>query len=718
VRKLNGCEVYGLLQFTCGLPTPTLSDGGPSAFWRAVTVGDVRERRRSLRSWLMPLKDDFRFDGLTEIDSTKKVKPEHTWLLDLSRHAARQLSSYSPRPVDGPPPPGFPGALDWHRPDDGGRAPWKHFLRVQRARDDSSYSLTAETDCNDYLIRDKQLGAIEPGSLWELQLFFCEFQAQRRGAIFASHVSERIYSIWLPPGVVIWPPGSDYGQSWFAILPVVTVVRRPYRIDWRYAMSLSVLFVPQWPDGQPGPLGSNSPRPVSPGEVFDVLTSTGGNSTFIYGSANIHCDLDEKSPLHAYLTAITDDKRRDFCSRYTAAQGRPRHDEPKTLRHWIELMLLTAADLPKRPEDRVDDRIVPEYERADDRILPDEVLRCLRVNSMWSATLLTDDLQSCEGSSLIAGGRWWPAGTKAPAAVDDLYSGVPRPIVKLFESFAGRSRAFPPTPDDRVDVLATGGLAHMTWRIPGEHIIVTAYRREADEFPSLSSLNLVGWFAYMAVGVTCAWQTMYSLTHDTDKLQDVAKLSQLVHDRILDLEDVYDLDVAWPAYAEFYSRLRSLLGVEREYNNIKDRLELLFRFAQAEQRFRGERNSNEQLRLRSREQQLATLHMHTVELAAAIAGACILLVSVMILLVTLDRNQMSKPLAYWILGVVVAAGVGYGLFLRSRVRGVDAQRAEVIRSLAQLAPPPESPPADGATAGATPDQRVTRGDAKRELVEG
>src|SRR5579859_1086517 len=169
LRRLADGEYYGLLQFTCGLPTPALSETGASAVSRAVTVGDVMERQRTLRSWLLPQKGDFKFHALTSILPEKRALPDHSWLLDLSRHTARELPKFSPRGPDDPLPRNFPGALDWNRPPDGGDPPWTHYLRVQRARDDSSYTFTEQTDCNDYLIRDGEIPdpgtAVIPGSL-------------------------------------------------------------------------------------------------------------------------------------------------------------------------------------------------------------------------------------------------------------------------------------------------------------------------------------------------------------------------------------------------------------------------------------------------------------------------------------------------------------------------------------------------------------------------
>lgn len=161
---------------------PALSNSDGSVASRAVTVGDVMERRRSLRSWLIPPDSDFQLDGLTDIFKDAALLPPHTWLLGLSRHVAVELHNYSPRRKDGPPPPGFPAALDWHRPDCEVTSPWIHYLRVQRARDDSSQRFTAETDCNDFLIRPSRLAGKGPdldrGSLSELQLFSWPAYAQ------------------------------------------------------------------------------------------------------------------------------------------------------------------------------------------------------------------------------------------------------------------------------------------------------------------------------------------------------------------------------------------------------------------------------------------------------------------------------------------------------------------------------------------------------------
>src|SRR5262249_1759955 len=87
-RSAGEEQLNGLLQFACGLPTPNLSEPDVSPVSRAVTVGDVLERRRSLRSWLLPPGNDFQLHGLTDIFADHAALPPHTWLLQLSRHSA------------------------------------------------------------------------------------------------------------------------------------------------------------------------------------------------------------------------------------------------------------------------------------------------------------------------------------------------------------------------------------------------------------------------------------------------------------------------------------------------------------------------------------------------------------------------------------------------------------------------------------------------------
>jgi len=691
-------ELFGLLQFSCGLPTPHLTNSDGSVVSRAVTVGDVRERRRSLRSWLIPPTGNFRLDLLTDIFENKTETPPHTWLLDLSRHAAVKLRDYSERHEHGPPPRGLPPALDWHRPGRVKDALWIHYLRVQRARDDSSLRFTKETDCNDFLIRDpdqEEVGRYpETGSLWELQLFFCEFLAQRRGAIFASHVSERIYNIWLPPGVIeLEPqyrrPGLD---SCFAVLPVVTVVRRPYRVEWRYALSLTMLLVPWW-SADAGVAGSHRPRAMDPQEVVDVITSTSGNTTYLRDAAHYQWQLWPGSPLGSYLRSVTADDRRDYCSKYVDS-GRPEWAS-QPLRRWIELLLMTAAERPRGMEEREDDRL-PEQQRVDDKILPDEVLRCLRVNAIWSAMLISDSFPHCTPSSRLANSCWWPDERPSPASANELATDIPTLLSDLFNLFAERNHGFPPTSKDRIDTLAFGGRSYMTWRIPSESIMITAYNLADDEFPNFSALYQAGWFAYMAVEVTCALQTMYSLTHETDRLHDVAELSALGHNGIMDLEDVYEFDVAWPAYAEFYCRVRKMLGVDQEYAQIKERLALLFGFAQAEQRTREERLRKEEISLAEEEQRLALTRSHTIEGAAAVVGAIILLVSLANVVIDVARSQGANQ--YYLAAAITSlAIVAVGLFsffwLRLRVRNIDRKRERARAALVRLAHVPRPGPA-------------------------
>ena len=677
--QLTDEGIYGLLQFNCGLPTPSIPDRDAFVGPRAIRVGDVRERRRSLRSWLVPPSGRFRLEGITSADmGLRPTVPEHTWLIELSRHAALELPTRSV----GQQARRLPPALDWRDPPNAPAQQSSHYIRVQRARDDTSKSLTSVTDCNDYFIRDESEEVAGPGSLSELQLFFAEFLSQRRCAILTSHVSERIYSIWLPPGVIVKEPGPSEETSCFALLPVVTVVRRSYRIRWRHAMSVSILLVPWWP---PGARRSSGPRPMSPHEVFDVMAATGGNSTELRHGTNISWPMTPDSPLQRYLDDVTHDERRYYCSRYSESEV---HERTPTLRHWMELLLLAAAEFPVGLEDRKDDRIYPEQQEVDDTVLPDEVLRCLRVNGIWSATLATDALAKCTGESPIEGGSWWPGPVAAhPAAVADLTDGVPGPIAELFELFAQRDQAFLPTPEDRIDVLATGGGAYMTWRIPREHILVTAYARGADQFPDFSALNLASWFAFIAIGVTCAWQTMRSLTHEIEKIDDITDISRLGHDRIIDLEDVYDLDVASPAYADFYRRVRQLIGVQREYEDIKDRFTLLFTFAQAEQRARDERKRELELELRADDQQQAAEYAAVLARVAAIVGAGILFVSA----ITYFADAYRRPLLFdrfaAILIFLITIILAIALFARYlwRIQTISIERDAVRTKLRRLA---------------------------------
>src|SRR5215475_14951366 len=112
-NQLTNDGIYGLLQFNCGLPTPSIPDRDAFVGPRAIRVGDVRERRRSLRSWLVPPSGRFRLEGITSADlGLRPNVPEHTWLIELSRHAALELPVRSVGQRAGK----LPSALDWRDP--------------------------------------------------------------------------------------------------------------------------------------------------------------------------------------------------------------------------------------------------------------------------------------------------------------------------------------------------------------------------------------------------------------------------------------------------------------------------------------------------------------------------------------------------------------------------------------------------------------------------
>src|SRR6185437_3948292 len=151
----------------------------------------------------------------------------------------------------------------------------------------------------------------------------------------------------------------------------------------------------------------------------------------------------------------------------------------------------------------------------------------------------------------------------------------------------------------------------------------------------------------------------------------------------------YEFDVAWPAYSDFYRRVRHLLGVDREYDQIKDRLDLLFRFAEAEQRTKAERLRDEEIRLGSEEQRLALTRSHTVENVAAVVAALILFVSILSLLVAVHA---SRPISLETVIVsnlaIIAAGVLIFTWLRLRIRKIDDAREAARAALGRHARPP------------------------------
>ena len=170
-------------------------------------------------------------------------------------------------------------------------------VRAQKPRTQGSKALIdgAPCDCNDYLISRCHVGPEEPAEkpLLDLRRFISGLYAERRVRIFNSELSHRIYNVWLPPGLI---QAADSVDSAFVILPFVTRVRRPFRIEFRRTMTLSVVIVPV--TIREGAAGKS--RRMSESEISGLVHALEGGSAYAVNDSRRYFRLVD-CPLSAYV---------------------------------------------------------------------------------------------------------------------------------------------------------------------------------------------------------------------------------------------------------------------------------------------------------------------------------------------------------------------------------------------------------------------------------
>lgn len=103
-----------------------------------------------------------------------------------------------------------------------------------------------------------------------------------------------------------------------------------------------------------------------------------------------------------------------------------------------------------------------------------------------------------------------------------------------------------------------------------------------------SALMQAGWAASMAVGAATAIGTIRGIHRDLERVKRSrpADIADIEREVVIDLSEIYDLDITWDAYRRRYRRLRDLLGITSDYDALDRKLQVLYR--ETEVRFEAE----------------------------------------------------------------------------------------------------------------------------------
>jgi hypothetical protein len=576
---------FGIVQVSCGLHVGKFRHGIGRERFTELSKADVRAIRDGLRSAFSP-NEQFSLEGLGAGPESSRLP--HTWLGEWSRHQPVGMPAiFFPSDSDSP---GFPDALDWP-----GRKPEpttaSTYVRFQRVLEEPSFS-----DHNDRIVTYKSAQgdmthAAAPCD--QLRNFFAWLFAQRRSSIYASNLSERIYHIWLPGGLLSTASRSPNKVGPLVILPLVTMVRRPTQLAWRHTIGITVIFVPVHCEKD----GRLTPRPLicdGSREVEFLTRSLEGGSTGIRPSGKTLLYL-EDCPFKEYVTALMDIGRHPSVIR---GMRQMIGSWQATPRQWIELCSTLAADGVGKW-----DATASLHKRR----LSDAVLRSLRQTAIWSVAVTGQGLDRLEDRD----GRLWPVpgnhrgkvpisrrkriGRRSSSPLPDYsahwladFPAWARSILEMLSSpgaLPGRS--------DRVDDVFCIDIDIMTWRVPRRRCLLTMMGISNEHFPRSSLLYNFGWLGHMVIAAASATETMLELGREIALPLPVAQLADTAYQFTLELEEMYDLDSTWLIFTRFFRNIRKSLGIDEQYERVRERVDLLARHAEVTERIRTERETVE-----------------------------------------------------------------------------------------------------------------------------
>jgi hypothetical protein len=458
----------------------------------------------------------------------------------------------------------------------------------------------SELDQNDFLITANS-DQSAPDALGNAQQFLAFIFALRRSVIFASSLRGRIYNIWLPPAVLTPNAQKDPWAGKIAVFPFVGLTRRPNSQAWRYVFTFNAVIAPtECADGK-------TSRMLSDAETGALAACLDGPSMSPIRRKWDLPTYQEVDEWRKYINHLLEpDLSRSLTAPFGSSEG--------TLRNWFELLFFSVAR-----RQLVGSATKHKRKDREDKELADEVLRSIRTTSCWSVLLdAPKHLKPArpQDPSPPDGSSWHPK------------TGLGN-LMACFDNLAvGPGRWFRPSDADRLDQGRVGERSWMAWSHPVRRCIVTFYMSRAEDFPGRSRLNLFAVFGHMIASLMTAREILVKLGHDVELYRESREAAERYRKYVIELEEMFDLDIAWTFYRRMYGRLRKLRGLDEMYLNVRDRTNILGQYYA----------TLDEIKTETRRTNLAW--------AAAILAAAIIGLSVWLLFAPLKIEQVWPPVTF------------------------------------------------------------------------
>jgi hypothetical protein len=492
---------------------------------------------------------DFSIDKIGEL--SRQAHPLSSWV-PHSLLAEKGMTTLKPHGVDfldqeDPMPEGLPRPFlwAWKDPED---LLWERFVFVSEEN-------RKELSRNDFRVA----GIAPVPSEDQTQLaskILAELIAHRRSMLFGLALANRFVNVSLPHAIlaptsdlVLDDSGHEVQSGYWMLQPLVSLIRVGHDGgDFRRMFSLTLFMIPIED-------GACEQRKMSSWEIRRAVRAGWGLAEGPRPEDRPRFDV--RGPLPTYISQLVPSVRQELdLSEAPAGEG----GEAGTRSNWARLTLRNTAEaitfavalrMAQGPGDCARRRVRQE--------IVDTVVSSLG-NSRVSSVLVVDKrLNKCSA--------WRSAGGQFPGSLKDLMRNL------SWENRIGEQ------PEHRLDRDFFDPKSYAIGVLPSSRCIVFATAEDQQRGRSESGLMQAGWLAYMVIGAATAIGTMRAIDRDLEKVDrsEPTEVAQIERDVVVDLHEIYDLDITWEAYRHRYRLLRSGLGINADYEALLGKLKALYR---------------------------------------------------------------------------------------------------------------------------------------------
>jgi hypothetical protein len=389
---------------------------------------------------------------------------------------------------------------------------------------------------NDYLV-----GRPEPEpEAEEISLTLLRILAHKRSRLLGLALANRIVSVMLPHAILT-PFGASAERPWF-VQPHVSLIRDGrVKTEFRDTYSLTLLLVPI-------EAGGYRERPMD-GEEIDRVVNAG------WGLAAVPTvegppRFEVSGPLFEYLRRLAAPYDPASLLGWADAEAAP----SLTLRQAAEILAFgLGLRLAQGPAGGATERT--------EREIGDDVVTALG-SARVSSVLVVD-----------------PELTRA-----DIRAGGEAPLQRHRDLMAKISRETRPPLDPaeyrnyRLDRPFVDDETYVVGVLPAKRCLVISCAADAQHGWYQSGLMQAGSLSHMTIGAATAIGTLRAIDRDLEGLEDgdPTRIADIDGAIATDLCEIYDLDITCEEYRNMYRLLRQRLGINRDYEALRDRMATLY----------------------------------------------------------------------------------------------------------------------------------------------